>query len=154
MSQTTAPPQSRPKSRPLSPHLSIWKPGPHMVVSIVHRVTGTALATVGTVVFVWWLAALAGGPDSYAVFHNWIVQRADSTAVIPGIANGLAMVAAIGLTWSFFQHLATGVRHFILDIGAGYELKVNRLGALATIAFSVTATALTWTYIFTKGMQA
>ncbi len=125
-----------------------------MLVSILNRVLGVGMATVGTVMFVWWLAALAGGPDSYAVFHNWVVQRTDSNAVLPGIANGLAMVTAIGLTWAFFQHLANGIRHFILDIGAGYELKINRLGALATIAFSLTATALTWAYIMTKGIAA
>jgi succinate dehydrogenase / fumarate reductase cytochrome b subunit len=65
MSQSSA----RPQSRPLSPHLSIWKWGPHMLVSILHRICGVVLATVGTVMFVWWLAALAGGADSYASFH-------------------------------------------------------------------------------------
>lgn len=150
MTQSTV----RPQSRPLSPHLTIWKWGPHMLVSILHRMCGVGMATVGTVVFVWWLAALAGGPDSYAIFHNWVVQRTDNNAVLPGLANGLALVTAIGLTWAFFQHLANGIRHFILDIGAGYELKINRMGAMATIAFSVTATAAVWAYIFTKGMAA
>jgi succinate dehydrogenase / fumarate reductase, cytochrome b subunit len=149
MSQSTA----RAHSRPLSPHLSIWKPGVHMVVSIVHRICGVALATVGTVMFVWWLAALAAGPDSYSTFHYWIVAQSDGS-LIGKAANVLAMVAAVGLTWAFFQHLATGVRHFILDIGAGYELKINRMGAFATIAFSVTATAVTWAYIVTKGMAS
>jgi succinate dehydrogenase / fumarate reductase, cytochrome b subunit len=148
MSQSSA----RPRARPLSPHLSIWKWGPHMLVSILHRVTGGALATVGTAVFVWWLAALAGGPESYAVFHNWVVQREDSNAVLPGIANGLALVAAVGLSWAFFQHLANGIRHFVLDLGAGYELKTNRMGAIATIAFSVTATVLMWAFLYTKGL--
>jgi succinate dehydrogenase / fumarate reductase, cytochrome b subunit len=149
MSQSAA----RPHSRPLSPHLSIWKPGVHMVVSIVHRICGVALATVGTVVFVWWLAALAAGPDSYASFHHWIVERTEKTW-LTFFANLIAKVVAVGLTWAFFQHLATGVRHFILDIGAGYELKVNRMGAFATIAFSVTATAAVWAYIVTKGIAA
>jgi succinate dehydrogenase / fumarate reductase, cytochrome b subunit len=149
MSQSAA----RPHSRPLSPHLSIWKPGVHMVVSIVHRICGVALATVGTVVFVWWLAALAAGPDSYASFHYWIVAQTDGS-LLGKTANVLAKIAAVGLTWAFFQHLATGVRHFILDIGAGYELKVNRMGAFATIAFSITATAAVWAYIVTKGMAS
>ncbi len=147
MSQSAA----RPQSRPLSPHLSIWKPGVHMVVSIVHRICGVALATVGTVVFVWWLAALAAGPDSYANFHYWVVKESDGS-LVGKAANIVALIAAVGLTWVFFQHLATGIRHFILDIGAGYELKVNKMGALATIAFSLTATAATWAYIVTKGM--
>lgn len=147
MSQSSA----RPKGRPLSPHLSIWKWGPHMLVSILHRACGVVMATVGTVVFVWWLAALAGGPESYATFTNWVVQREDANAVLPGIANGLALVTAIGLTWALFQHLANGVRHFIMDIGAGFELRVNKLGAMATIAFSVIATLVVWAYVFSKG---
>ncbi len=143
---------TRPRSRPLSPHLSIWRWGPHMLVSILHRVTGGALATVGTIVFVWWLAALAGGPESYAVFYNWVVQREDGNAVLPGLANGLATITAIGLSWALFQHLANGIRHFVLDLGAGYELKVNRLGSLVTIGLSVTATVLMWAYIFLRGL--
>ncbi len=149
MSQSSA----RPQSRPLSPHLSIWKWGPHMLVSILHRVCGVVMATVGTVVFVWWLAALAGGPDSYAGFHYWVVKETDGNS-LGWAANLLAKIVAVGLTWAFFQHLANGIRHFILDIGAGYELKINKMGAIATIAFSVTATALTWAYIVTKGMAA
>jgi succinate dehydrogenase / fumarate reductase, cytochrome b subunit len=136
------------RARPLSPHLTIWKWGPHMLVSILHRVTGSALALAGTTVFVWWLAALAGGPESYAVFRNWVVQRADSNAVLPGIANGLSLVAAIGLSWAFFQHLANGIRHLFMDMGAGYELKRTRATSMATIAFSVFATLALWVYIF------
>ncbi|MFZ4746766.1 MAG: succinate dehydrogenase, cytochrome b556 subunit [Sphingomonas sp.] len=149
MSQSSA----RPQSRPLSPHLSIWKWGPHMLVSILHRICGVVLATVGTVMFVWWLAALAGGADSYASFHYWVVTETDGNT-LGWLANLLAKIVAVGLTWAFFQHLANGIRHFILDIGAGYELKINKVGALATIAFSLTATALTWAYIVTKGISA
>lgn len=144
---------SRTSARPLSPHLTIWKWGPHMLVSILHRMCGVALATVGTVMFVWWLAALAGGADSYATFHYWVVAQTDGS-LLAKTANIIAKITAVGLTWAFFQHLANGIRHFILDIGAGYELKINRMGAIATIAFSVTATALTWAYIFTKGMAS
>ena len=43
-------------TRPLSPHLTIWKWGPHMLVSILHRITGAGLAIVGGAAFVWWLA--------------------------------------------------------------------------------------------------
>jgi succinate dehydrogenase / fumarate reductase cytochrome b subunit len=124
-----------------------------MLVSILHRMCGVALATVGTVVFVWWLAALAGGPDSYTIFHYWVVKETDGNT-LGWFANLVAKIAAVGLTWAFFQHLANGIRHFILDIGAGYELKINRMGALATIAFSITATALVWAYVLTKGMAS
>lgn len=121
-------------SRPLSPHLTIWRWGPHMLVSILHRITGTGLATVGAVALVWWLAAAASGPKAYATF----VDCAD---------GWLGAVIGIGLTWAFFQHAATGLRHFVLDLGAGFELKTNRFWANATLVASVALTALTWLYI-------
>ena len=106
-----------------------------MTVSILHRVTGDGMATVGTVLLVWWLAAIAGGEKSYAAFHHVFADW---------WGGALGYVVGIGLTLSFFQHLATGVRHFFLDAGANYELKGNRRGALATMAFAGLATALFW----------
>lgn len=61
-----------PNQRPLSPHLSIWRWGPHMTVSILHRVTGGALAVAGLALLTWWLSALAGGTDSYDSFAQWV----------------------------------------------------------------------------------
>ncbi len=147
MSRTAA----RAQSRPLSPHLSIWRWGPHMLVSILHRMCGVAMATVGVLVFVWWLAALAGGPDSYANFHYWVVV-ADDHGTIGVAANLVAKLVAIGLTWAFFQHFANGIRHFVMDLGAGFELRVNKAGAIATIVFSAVATIAIWAAIFGKGL--
>ncbi|CAN5230590.1 succinate dehydrogenase, cytochrome b556 subunit [soil metagenome] len=109
-----------------------------MTVSILHRVTGDGMATVGTVLLVWWLAAIAGGPQSYGVFH----------LVFAEFGHGvLGYIFGVGLTLSFFQHLASGVRHFVLDTGAGYELKGNRRGSMATFVFSIVATILFWAYL-------
>lgn len=124
--------------RPLSPHLSIWKPGPAMIVSIVHRITGDGMATVGTVVLVWWLAALSGGPATYAAFRHVFAE-------LWGGAIGYLFGA--GLTLCFFQHVASGVRHLFLDVGANYALKGNRAGSIATMLFSVFATAAFWAYL-------
>src|SRR3546814_9015224 len=46
----------------------------------------------------------------------------------------------IGLTWAFFQHLCSGLRHFVLDTGAGYELKTNKSWSVAIPFISVIAT--------------
>ena len=51
-------------SRPLSPHLTIWRWGPHMLVSILHRVTGAGLAVLGLGLLTWWLVAAASGGAS------------------------------------------------------------------------------------------
>ena len=61
---------SRNPDRPLAPHLTVWKWGPHMLVSILHRVTGSGLATVGAAALVWWLMAAASGPEAYETFSH------------------------------------------------------------------------------------
>jgi succinate dehydrogenase / fumarate reductase, cytochrome b subunit len=121
-------------ARPLSPHLSIWKWGPHMAVSIVNRVAGGALAVVGAMGLVWWLLALSGGQASYDKFLVW--------------ANWWpAKIILIGITWAFFQHMLSGIRHFVLDIGAGYELGANRRGTMIVFILAVVLTAALWGYL-------
>lgn len=122
------------RSRPLSPHLTIWRWGVHMLVSILHRATGTALAVAGVVGFVWWLTAASMGADAYARFYE--------------CATGwLGKVIGIGLTWTFFQHLFSGLRHLVLDTGAGYELRTNKIWATMTIVGSVLITVAVWASI-------
>jgi succinate dehydrogenase / fumarate reductase, cytochrome b subunit len=133
-------------ARPLSPHLTIWRWGPHMLVSILHRVTGNALAIGAGLIFAWWIMAAATSARAYAIFYAWIVE-AQSGAPAEHLVNLLARLVGVGLTWAIFQHMATGVRHFVLDVGAGYELKTNKNGARGTIVFSVLATLAYWGFI-------
>lgn len=130
----------RAHSRPLSPHLSVWRPGVHMIVSITHRITGDGMATVGTVLLVWWLASIAAGPAAYASFL-------DIFTLASGQLNIIGYVIGIGLTLAFFQHMASGLRHLVLDTGAGYELRANKRGAAATFVASVVLTAAYWAYL-------
>jgi succinate dehydrogenase / fumarate reductase, cytochrome b subunit len=132
-------------ARPLSPHLTIWKWGPHMLVSILHRATGTANAIGGGILLVWWLAALAGGAASYARFVD--LMTSDRT----GRLNLLPLLILVGLTFSVLQHLCSGVRHLLLDTGAGYELRRNKLGALLTMGISIPLTLLIWAAVLTRG---
>jgi succinate dehydrogenase / fumarate reductase cytochrome b subunit len=125
---------SRNPDRPLSPHLSVYKWGPHMLVSILHRVTGAGLATLGAAALVWWLAAAASGPEAYADFQGWATSW-------PGIVVGVA------LTWAFFQHLLSGLRHFVMDIGAGFEIERNKFWATMTLAAALLLTAGLWLWI-------
>lgn len=128
------------RARPLSPHLTIWRWGPHMAVSIIHRVTGSGMATVGAILLVWWLAAMASGEAAYNGFIDTFTVQSDKL-------NILGIVIGIGLSLSFFQHMASGVRHLFLDVGANYELKGNKMSAQATWVFSIVATILFWGYI-------
>lgn len=121
-------------SRPLSPHLTIWRWGPHMLVSILHRVTGSGLATVGAAALVWWLAAAASGPQAYATFLGWAT-------------SWIGIVIGVGLTWALFQHSLSGLRHFVMDMGAGFELRTNKFWAVMTLVGSILLTLLFWFYL-------
>lgn len=118
-------------NRPLSPHLQIWKWGPHMLTSILHRVSGNGMAFVGLPLLVWWLAALASGPAAY--------ERFAAVASSP-----LGWVVLVGLSWAFFNHLASGLRHFVLDIGAGYELTTNKTWSVGVQLLGIILTAAFW----------
>ena len=128
------------RTRPLSPHLTIWRWGPGMATSILHRATGSGMATVGAILLVWWLVAAASGEAAYASFVDIFTYK-------DGSLNILGYLFGIGLTATFFQHMGNGIRHFFMDIGANYELKGNKLSAQATWVFLVIATILYWGYL-------
>jgi succinate dehydrogenase / fumarate reductase cytochrome b subunit len=130
-------------ARPTSPHLGVYKWGPAMSVSIVHRATGTAMATIGVLLFVWWLAALASGAAVYAQF-------VDVFTVQSGGLSWVGYLFGIGFTWAFFQHLASGVRHLFMDQGNNFELGANKNSALMTFGFSVLATLGFWYILVEK----
>jgi succinate dehydrogenase / fumarate reductase cytochrome b subunit len=105
-----------------------------MLVSILHRVTGGGLATVGAIALVWWLAAAATGAEAYETFTD--------------IADDwYGVVIGIGLSWALFQHTLSGIRHLVMDIGAGFEISQNKFWANMTILGSAILTALLWAYI-------
>jgi succinate dehydrogenase / fumarate reductase cytochrome b subunit len=114
-------------TRPLSPFMSYrWQYT--MALSILHRVTGCALA-VGMALLVYWLVAAAYGAEVYA----------QAQAVF---ANPLVRSVLVVFSFSFFYHLLNGVRHLVWDTGHGFEKKTARasgwiafLGALALTAF-------------------
>lgn len=120
--------------RPLSPHLTIWKWGPHMAVSIIHRITGVGLATVGAGVLTWWLYALAGGAEAYGTFTSWATWK-------------WSLIVWVGLTWALIAHTLSGLRHFVMDVGAGYELGTNKFWATMVLVLAVLLTAGLWAWI-------
>lgn len=124
-------------NRPLSPHLQIWKWGPAMAVSILHRATGDGMAVVGLGVLVWWLTALAGGAESYASF-------------VELMTSPIGLIVLIGLSWAFFTHMMSGLRHFVLDIGAGYELGANKLWSILCPVIAIALTIGFWAIMLTK----
>src|SRR5688500_20115519 len=98
--------------RPLSPHLTIWKWGPHMLVSILDRVTGGALTVAGLAVLAWWLVAIAGGQDSYAGLTKLAKHPA-------------GLFVLVGLTGAFWPRFLSGLTPRVLAAASVSELKVD-----------------------------
>jgi succinate dehydrogenase cytochrome b subunit len=117
-------------TRPLSPHLSIFRPYINMVMSIVHRATGMA-NYFGTVLLAGWLAAAAAGPDSFAVAND-----------IAGSPIGL--IVMFGYSWSLIHHALGGLRHFIWDTGAAFDKASVRALSWGTLIGSVSLTLIIW----------
>jgi succinate dehydrogenase / fumarate reductase cytochrome b subunit len=105
-----------------------------MLVSILHRVTGAGLSIIGLAVLVWWLTAIADGTGAFTRFTS--------------AANHPAgIIVLVGLTWAFFQHLLSGIRHLVMDAGAGFELETNKRFAILTIVGAILLTAFIWAYL-------
>jgi len=119
-----------PKARPLSPHLQIYRLPLLAVLSILHRLTGLALAA-GAVWLVAWFAAAASGGAAFAQVQGF-------TASLPGGCL-LFLVSA-----AFFYHLCNGIRHLFWDAGKGFALSTARGSGRAAVAASLVLTALLW----------
>ncbi|MEK0086083.1 succinate dehydrogenase, cytochrome b556 subunit [Benzoatithermus flavus] len=124
-------------SRPLSPHLQIYRWYFTMALSIAHRVTGAGL-TVGLLLLAWWLLALAGGPDSFAT-----VQAA--------MDNFLGGLILFGFTLFFFYHALNGIRHLVWDLGYNLEKTAAYRSGVVVVAGTVVLTLLTWIAILIVG---
>ena len=87
----------------MSPHLQIWRWGPGMVSSILHRVTGVG-ATVGIAILLWGLGSLLGGPESYAKFQTlfWgpINDWSSGSAMLWSLVHLALRIVVIGVSWS------------------------------------------------------
>jgi succinate dehydrogenase / fumarate reductase cytochrome b subunit len=124
-------------SRPLSPHLGIYRWYLSMALSIANRVTGAGLA-VGLFLLTWWLVALASGPDSFATVQ----------AVMNNILGGLVL---FGFTLFLFYHSLNGVRHLVWDFGYNLDKEGARRSGIAVVAGTVVLTVLTWAAILIVG---
>ena len=118
------------RNRPISPHLQIYKPQITSALSILHRITGGVLV-VGTLVLVYWLGAIAAGPEAYA----------QAKAIL---GSFIGKVALFGWTWALFYHLANGIRHLVWDAGYGFDLPTVYLTGKITVAASFILTILIW----------
>ena len=118
------------RSRPISPHLQIYRPMLTMMMSIVHRITGAGLYF-GMAILAWWLLAAASGPNAYATFE----------AVA---ASLIGQIVLFGFTWALIHHALGGIRHLIWDLIYGFEPAEREMLAVATIVGSIALTIVIW----------
>lgn len=116
-------------NRPLSPHLTIYRPQLTSMTSIFTRLTGNALLIAGLMI-VWWFAAAATGPDAFA--------RADG--FVRSWFGDLVLFLSV---WAIWYHLIFGVRHLIWDSGRMMDVQKSETYAQAAIIASVLLTIFT-----------
>ena len=126
-----------PQSRPLSPHLQVYRPMYTMVRSMSHRISGV-FQSVGMLLLAYWLVAAASGAGAYA-----------TAAKLFG--SPLVKLAIVGWIVAFWFHLFAGLRHLVWDAGYGFEKRTARRSArlvvvLASLA-SLFTLALAWRHL-------
>ena len=122
--------------RPLSPFW-IYRWQYTMALSILHRVTGCALS-VGMLLFVYWLVALATGEASYATAQAFF-------------AHPLIKLALYGFSFAFFFHLLNGVRHLTWDTGHGLERKSARISGWIVFVGAAVLAVFFWILVAVYG---
>ena len=115
--------------RPLSPHLTIYRPQLTSMTSIFTRITGNALL-VAALLIVWWFLAAASGPDAYATANG----------VITSWFGDLVMTLSV---WALWYHALAGLRHLYWDTGRGLEVEFAEKLGMAMIGASLILTIIT-----------
>lgn len=116
-------------NRPLSPHLTIYRPQLTSVLSILHRITGIGLI-VSIILMISWFVGLSLGPLQLNFIEN----------IFNSIFIQLVLVVSV---WSLWYHTCTGVRHLIWDLGYGLEIKSIGSSSLFVLVGSLLLTAVT-----------
>lgn len=120
----------RDNTRPLSPHLQVYRPQITSMLSILHRLTGVTLV-LAALLLAYWLAAAAYGPDAFA--------RAQAF-----LESWFGRLVLFGFTFSLFYHMCNGLRHLGWDMLWGFEMARLRLTGVIVVITSLALTVLSW----------
>ena len=115
-------------NNPLSPHIQIYRWHISSLVSISHRITGIVNITAITIICLWIFSLLLGEANY------------DLTKLFLQSIFGKFII--ICLTWSFSFQLLSEIRHLIMDLGYGFELKTSNISGLIVIFGSIFLTIL------------
>ena len=116
-------------NRPLSPHLTIYRPQLTSMTSILTRITGNAML-ISALLIVWWFLAAATSPEAYAVANGFLTSW----------FGDLVMTLSVLGLW---YHTLAGVRHLIWDNGIGLDIPTAEKMGWAVIIGSVVLTIIT-----------
>ncbi|MFT6452982.1 MAG: succinate dehydrogenase / fumarate reductase cytochrome b subunit [Halocynthiibacter sp.] len=116
--------------RPLSPHLSVYRPQLTSVTSILTRITGNALILAAFLI-VWWLSAAATGPEYFKVANSVV------TCWFGDIVFSLSL-------WAIWYHYLAGLRHLFWDSGHGLDIPTAEKLGWGVIIGSVVLTLITF----------
>lgn len=106
-------------NRPLSPHLTIYRPQFTSMLSIFHRLTGIGMTVTAVTAVIWFLGA-AGSTDTFACIDGWITSW---------VGNLVLFVSLLG----FWFHFCNGIRHLIWDLGYGFDVSRIERSAMITL---------------------
>ena len=115
--------------RPLSPHLTIYRPQMTSISSILTRITGNALI-VAVVLVVWWLLAAATGPEYFAT----------ADAVLTSWFGDIVLTLSL---WAIWYHYLAGLRHLLFDAGKGLDVPTAEMLGWVCVIGSVVLTVIT-----------
>jgi succinate dehydrogenase / fumarate reductase cytochrome b subunit len=126
-----------PNNRPLSPHLQIYSHQLTSVMSIIHRLTGVALA-IGSLGLLWVLVSISLGGEYF-------------TATQACLSSLLGKTALFLLSACLMYHLFNGIRHLFWDAGKGYELANVYRSGYVVILLTLLSTAALWFVALSQG---
>ena len=111
---------------PLSPHIQIYKWHISSLVSISHRITGIINIIAITIICI--LASLlVFGESNYESINLFL-------------SSLIGKFFILGLTWSFSFQILSEIRHLIMDLGYGFELRTTKITGLIVIFGSIILT--------------
>ncbi len=117
-------------TRPLSPHLQVYRPQITSMLSITHRATGVFLAF-AALLLAYWLASAAYGPEAF--------NRAQEF-----LESWFGRLVLFAFTFSLFYHMCNGIRHLGWDALWGFELPTLRVTGVLVIIISMSLTVFSW----------
>ena len=111
---------------PLSPHIQIYKWHISSLVSISHRITG--IINIIAITFICLLASLlVFGESNYEFINSFL-------------SSLIGKFSILGVTWSFSFQILSEIRHLIMDLGYGFELRTTKITGLIVIFGSIILT--------------